>query len=80
MRFPLSHLPFHLSLSFKPNTASPFFSRINPFVYLQSLPSSIVDVSLQLPRNHRRDPLAQPHVAEEGIVPLLGQGQLPAAP
>lgn len=46
---------------------------------LDSLPPSIINLRLQLPTNRRRDAVRQPHVAQQLVVPLLVENQLPIA-
>lgn len=41
-----------------------------------SLPPPIVIVCLQLPANRRRDPMRQPHIAQQPIVSFLVEDQL----
>lgn len=44
-----------------------------------SLPSTIINIRLQLPSNHRRNPLSQPHIPEQRIIAFLTQRQLTTA-
>jgi hypothetical protein len=44
--------------------------------YLNSLPPSVIDIRLQLPRNYTRDPMLKPHGPQKSIIPLLMQIQL----
>ena len=45
-----------------------------------SLPTPIVDICLQFPRNHGRNALLQPDISIQCIVSLLIQEELPATP
>ena len=35
------------------------------------LPPPVIDIRLQLPRNRRGDPMLQPHVPQQRIIPFL---------
>ena len=48
--------------------------------YSHSLPSTIIDIRFQFPRNHSRNTLLQPHVPIQSIIPLLIQEELSSSP
>jgi hypothetical protein len=48
--------------------------------FLDSLPTSIVDVHLQLPTNHTGHAMAQPNGPQKRIISLLVQEELPTVP
>ena len=46
---------------------------------LQSLPPTVVDVSLQFPADHGRDAVLQPDGTKESVVALLVEKELPVS-
>ena len=54
-------------------------SHCTPSLSLHSFPPSIIDITLQLPRDHGWYTLRQPHVPEQSIIAFLTEGQLAAA-